>query len=148
MSAPVGVDGLLADLETIWHSIVDDKETNAAYQRLKSALSQQPAAEGVQAGEVYVDFPQVGIAGPFPVEGGKVTLPDVTMNDLIHHARIGYVKQHPEARGVVDASILHEAGDVLEAVAMSGVSLPNNWRWPLADELRGMAAALTGERNG
>src|SRR5690606_28086184 len=43
-SAPVGVEGLLADLETIWHSVSDDKETNAAYQRLKSALAQQPAA--------------------------------------------------------------------------------------------------------
>src|SRR5690606_37116700 len=43
-SAPVGVEGLLADLETIWHSVSDDKETTAAYQRLKSALAQQPAA--------------------------------------------------------------------------------------------------------
>ena len=43
-SAPVGVEGLLADLETIWHSVSDDKETNAAYQRLKSALTQQTAA--------------------------------------------------------------------------------------------------------
>ena len=44
--APVGAEGLLADLETIWHSVSDDKETNAAYQRLKSALAQQPAADG------------------------------------------------------------------------------------------------------
>ncbi len=36
-------EGLLADLETIWHSVSDDKETNAAYQRLKAVLSQQPA---------------------------------------------------------------------------------------------------------
>src|SRR5690606_31278317 len=43
-SSPVGVEGLLADLETIWHSVSDDKETNAAYQRLKSALAQQTAA--------------------------------------------------------------------------------------------------------
>jgi hypothetical protein len=43
-SAPVGGEGLLADLETIWHSVSDDKETNAAYQRLKSALAQQPDA--------------------------------------------------------------------------------------------------------
>ena len=43
-SAPVGVEGLVADLETIWHSVSDDKETNAAYQRLKAALAQQPAA--------------------------------------------------------------------------------------------------------
>jgi hypothetical protein len=43
-SAPVEVEGLLADLETIWHSVSDDKETNAAYQRLKSALAQQPDA--------------------------------------------------------------------------------------------------------
>ena len=57
------------------------------------------------------------------------------------------MSQQPEARGVVDASILQEAGDVLEAVAISGVPLPNNWRWPLADELRGMAAALTEARN-
>src|SRR5690606_34366164 len=63
-------------------------------------------------------------------------------------AIVAALSQQPEARGVVDASILQEAGDVLEAVAMSGVSLPNNWRWPLADELHGMAAALTGERNG
>jgi len=42
-SAPVGVEGLLADLETIWHSVSDDKETNAAYQRLKAAIAQQPA---------------------------------------------------------------------------------------------------------
>src|SRR5690606_31575276 len=46
-STPVGVEGLLADLETIWHSVSDDKETNAAYQRLKSALSQQTAAGAV-----------------------------------------------------------------------------------------------------
>jgi hypothetical protein len=38
-SSPAGVEGLLADLETIWHSVSDDKETNAAYQRLKSALA-------------------------------------------------------------------------------------------------------------
>lgn len=44
-SAPVGVEGLLADLETIWHSVSDDKETNAAYQRLKSALAQQQGGE-------------------------------------------------------------------------------------------------------
>lgn len=43
---PVGVDGLLADLETIWHSVSDDKETNAAYERLKIALAQQPASVG------------------------------------------------------------------------------------------------------
>src|SRR5690606_29215227 len=53
-SAPVGVEGLLADLETIWHSVSDDKETNAAYQRLKSALAQQPAAvDGAMVERAY-----------------------------------------------------------------------------------------------
>lgn len=45
------------------------------------------------ASEVYVDFPQVGTAGPLAVVDGKVTLPDATMNDLIRHARTGYVEQ-------------------------------------------------------
>lgn len=51
-----------------------------------------PAPEQHPA-EVYIDFPQVGTSGPFPVINGKVTLPDVTMNDLIRYARTGYVEQ-------------------------------------------------------
>lgn len=41
--------------------------------------------------EIYVDFREVGTAGPFPIVDGRVVLPDVTMNDLINHARTGYV---------------------------------------------------------
>jgi hypothetical protein len=37
-------------------------------------------------------------------------------------------------------SLLREAAEVLEAVGVSGVPLPDNWRWPLADELLGTAA--------
>ena len=43
----------------------------------------------------------------------------------------------------LDSSIIKEAGDVLEAVGASGVALPENWRWPLADELHGIAAIMT-----
>lgn len=43
----------------------------------------------------------------------------------------------------LDASIIKEAGDVLKAVGVSGVALPDNWRWPLADELHGIAAIMT-----
>jgi len=42
-----------------------------------------------------------------------------------------------------DASIIREAADLLTAVSDSGVQLPESWRWPLIDELRGIAAALT-----
>jgi len=40
--SPPSAPGLLADLETIWHSVSDDGETNAAYQRLQAAIAQQP----------------------------------------------------------------------------------------------------------
>ena len=33
-----------------------------------------------------------------------------------------------------------EASEVLAAVVASGVPLPDNWRWPLVDELAGIAA--------
>lgn len=57
--------------------------------------------------------------------------------------------QQPAPEGfVIDPSILQEAGDVLEAVGASGVSLPSNWRWPLADELHGYAAMLAAEGGG
>lgn len=39
-------------------------------------------------------------------------------------------------------SLLREAADVLEAVGLASKELPSNWRWPLADELSGMAAML------
>lgn len=51
----------------------------------------------------------------------------------------------PQPRGegmVLNASIVREAADVLEAVGASGVPLPDNWRWPLADELSGISAML------
>ena len=41
-AAPQGGDELLADLELIWHSVSDDKHTNAAYERLKAALAATP----------------------------------------------------------------------------------------------------------
>ncbi len=66
MSAPVGVEGLLADLETIWHSVSDDKETNAAYQRLKATLAQQASAPVCDhcggLGDVTGEYP--GVACP------------------------------------------------------------------------------------
>jgi hypothetical protein len=76
-SQPVGV-ALVRIWETELHRAID-------------------AAPAPAAG-VRVSFPQVGIAGPFPIVDGCVTLPDATMNDLIHHARTGYVPQAPHAR--------------------------------------------------
>ena len=40
------------------------------------------------------------------------------------------------------ASIISEAAEVLEAVGASGVALPDNWRWPLADELSGIVGIM------
>lgn len=40
----------------------------------------------------------------------------------------------------IEAEIIREAAEVLAAVADSGVPLPDNWRWPLIDELSGIAA--------
>lgn len=42
----------------------------------------------------------------------------------------------------LDASIVKEAAEVLQMVADSGVTLPPNWRWPLLDELSGIAYAM------
>lgn len=42
----------------------------------------------------------------------------------------------------VDIECIREAAVVLEAVGSSGVDLPSCWRWPLADELHGIAATL------
>jgi hypothetical protein len=39
-------EALVADLETVWHSVSDDADTNAAYQRLKAALTRQEAQQG------------------------------------------------------------------------------------------------------
>lgn len=39
-----------------------------------------------------------------------------------------------------EAEIIREAADILIAVAESGASLPSNWRWPIIDELHGIAA--------
>lgn len=39
-------------------------------------------------------------------------------------------------------SAVREAAEIMQAVADSGVQLPPNWRWPLADELSGFAYLL------
>lgn len=41
-----------------------------------------------------------------------------------------------------EARLIAEAAEVLQMVADSGVALPRNWRWPLLDELSGLAAIL------
>lgn len=46
----------------------------------------------------------------------------------------------------IDMSIIIEAAEVLERVGSSGVTLPENWRWPLADELNGIAAIAVGDK--
>lgn len=43
---------------------------------------------------------------------------------------------------LMDARLVREAVTVLEAIRDSGVDLPANWRWPLLDELEGVALAL------
>ena len=42
--------------------------------------------------------------------------------------------------GLYDA--VREAAEILQMVADSGVPLPPNWRWPIADELSGFAYLL------
>lgn len=44
-----GDKNLLADLETVWHSVSDDRETNAAYTRLSAALSAPPRLDDGEA---------------------------------------------------------------------------------------------------
>lgn len=53
-----------------------------------------------------------------------------------------YLAQQPAAvdMGVRMARLCEEASEVLEAVGVGGGPLPSNWRWPLADELSGIAA--------
>ena len=64
--------------------------------------------------------------------------------------KVRALKQAPPAQPDVArlANLILEAGDVLEAVRDSGAPLPPNWRWPLADELHGMAAMLAAARKG
>lgn len=40
-----------------------------------------------RAARVVVQFGNIGIAGPFPVIAGQVTVPDVTMADLAYRMR-------------------------------------------------------------
>lgn len=46
------------------------------------------------------------------------------------------------------AAIVKEAAEVLQMVADSGVTLPPNWRWPLLDELSGIAYRLAAQQQG
>lgn len=86
----------------------------------KWTLAQPAAASDSRGGadEIYIDFPQVGTAGPFQIVGGIIQLPDETMNDLIRHARTGYAPQPAAAGGPVplDPS-LHERVNVLRGKA-------------------------------
>lgn len=69
--------------------------------------------------------------------------PANTVCDYCQIAALTEAKQQGpgEALTELDRSIINEAAEVLEAVGVSGVTLPANWRWPLADELSGIAAA-------
>ena len=42
----------------------------------------------------------------------------------------------------LESNLILEAAEVLEAIRDSGVALPENWRWPLIDELRGIELTL------
>lgn len=75
-----------------------------------------PAASGGEVSHVTIDFPQVGTAGPFKVIDGRMTLPDVTMNDLIHHARMGYAPApNPPAATSVSERARAMVDEVIEA---------------------------------
>jgi len=49
------------------------------------------------------------------------------------------------AQAELNASIIEEASRVLQSVGTSGVALPKNWRWPLVDELGGIAGMMKGQ---
>lgn len=40
-----------------------------------------------QHASIHIDFAQIGTAGPFAVENGRVSLPDVTMVDLVQRLK-------------------------------------------------------------
>lgn len=63
------------------------------------------------------------------------------VRDLLTAPQVEAKRQTGEGLTELDRSIINEAAEVLEAVGVSGVPLPANWRWPLADELSGIAAA-------
>lgn len=73
-----------------------------------------PAAQVQQ--EAFIDLPQVGTAGPFIVIDGKITLPDVTMNDLIRHARTGYVEATHPAAGDKVRELVNEARETARLI--------------------------------
>lgn len=79
-----------------WIMQVGEDLRGTDIEQFRERLRPGAAAEGIT-----IEFPCVGAAGPFPVVDGVVKLPDVTMNNLIHRARIGYVLA-PEA--VVDGA--------------------------------------------
>lgn len=59
-------------------------------QRIREFASRLASAQQAQA---RIDFPGIGLAGPFPIVNGDVSIPPETMSDLAHHFRMGYVAQ-------------------------------------------------------
>ena len=82
-----------------------------------------------------------------PTTGNAMTTPKTEMQirqQIIDNIAALVERREATVDGWIHAAI-REAGEVLEAVGASGVALPENWRWPLADELHGIAAIMTAE---
>lgn len=62
---------------------------------------------------------------------------------LLPDGKYNLYTEQPASAAVADvALLLREASEVLASISGSGVELPENWRWPLVDELAGLSYAL------
>lgn len=119
-----------------------DKDEDWTITDLRNPTGAAPAASGGDISHVTIDFPQVGTAGPFKVIDGRMTLPDVTMNDLIHHARMGYVlaSNSPSA-----SSVSERARELLEQ-SRNGRALRNDGLVEVGQAIDAIEQALTQQR--
>lgn len=119
-------------------------------------------ARGCEVSHVTIDFPQVGTAGPFKVIDGRMTLPDVTMNDLIHHARMGYVPasnptpaasvseraRSASLKEIVPAEKRNYLDDNGNPRSIEDEAYAHGWNACRAATLRAIEQALTQQRRG
>jgi hypothetical protein len=100
------LDYLTDDLDGLFRSSGLAISERQRIRRLIERLIAQARATPPAKTEVMLSFPDIGDAGPLQVTDGRIALPAVTMADLAHRFRMGYVAAAPMQEIALEASFL------------------------------------------